>query len=107
MDELSQTLAAMAHPVRRDLLDRVRGGPSRVTDLAQGFDISLAAVSRHLQVLEQAGLVNRSVEGRDHFITARREGWEEVEGWVARQSAEWRLRLDALKQLMEAGDGHA
>lgn len=97
----------MAHPVRRELLDQVRARPTRVTDLAAGFDISLAAVSRHLKVLESAGLVARSIEGRDHLIAARAEGWDEVADWVERQSADWRLRLGELKRLMEAADGQA
>ena len=107
MDELSQALAAVANPVRRDLLERVRAAPTRVTDLAAGFDISLAAVSRHLKVLENAGLVSRSVEGRDHFITGRPEGWDEVAGWVERQSVAWRGRLDVLRAIMEAPDGQS
>ena len=106
-DPLSQALGAVAHPVRRDLLERVRGNPSRVTDLAAGYEMSLAAVSRHLKVLESAGLVSRSVEGRDHFIAARVEGWNEVAGWVERQSAAWNARLLALKQIMESDDGDA
>jgi DNA-binding transcriptional ArsR family regulator len=104
-DALSQALTAVAHPVRRELLDRVRGRPARVTDLAGGFDISLAAVSRHLKVLEAAGLVSRSVEGRDHFIAASVEGWTEMADWVGRRSAEWQARLLALKQVMEAEVG--
>ena len=56
-DSLSTSLIALAHPVRRGVLDRLRASPARVTDLAAGFDISLAAVSRHVRVLEDAGLV--------------------------------------------------
>jgi DNA-binding transcriptional ArsR family regulator len=106
-DALSQALAAMAHTVRRDLLVRVRSRPTRVTDLAAGFDISLPAVSRHLKVLEAAGLVTRSIEGRDHFIAASPEGWRGVAGWVETQSAAWNTRLQALKALLEARDGDA
>ncbi len=106
-DPLSQALTAVAHPVRRELLERVRARPSRVTDLAAGFDISLAAVSRHLKVLESAGLVRRSIEGRDHFIAASGEGLDEVAGWVQRQSAAWGARLEVLKEIMENGRGDA
>jgi DNA-binding transcriptional ArsR family regulator len=106
-DILSQTLAAMAHPVRRDLLARVRERASRVTDLAEGFDISLPAVSRHLRVLENAGLVIRNVEGRDHFISARMEGWRGIAAWVEHQSAAWDARLQALKAMLEATNGDA
>ncbi len=104
-DALSHVLAAMAHTVRRELLAQVRTRPSRVTDLAAGFEISLPAISRHLRVLEQAGLVTRSIEGRDHFIAANREGWQGVAGWVQDQSALWDSRLQALKLMMEANNG--
>ena len=104
-DDLSQALAAVAHPVRRELLEQVRARPARVTDLAAGFDISLQAVSRHLKVLEAAGLVSRSVAGRDHFIEGRPEGWAAVSDWVDQQSAAWGARLAALKRILEAEDG--
>ena len=104
---LSQALAAVSHVVRRDLLARVRGRPSRVTDLAADFDISLPAVSRHLRVLEDAGLVTRRIEGRDHLIEASKQGWQEVADWVERQSAAWDSRLQALKAILEAADGKA
>ncbi len=106
-DELSQAMAAVAHPVRRELLTRVYERPSRVTELAAGFAISLPAISRHLKVLERARLVTRSIEGRDHRISPNTEGWDDVAAWVARRSAEWDERLQALKRLMEAGDGNA
>jgi DNA-binding transcriptional ArsR family regulator len=106
-DALSLALAAMAHAVRRDLLARVRSQPSRVTDLAAGFDISLPAISRHLKVLEAAGLVTRNVEGRDHYITASAEGWRGVAGWVEAQSAAWNSRLQALKTMLEDDNGLA
>lgn len=104
-DPLSQALAAVAHPVRRELLDRVRAQPCRVTDLAADFPISLPAVSRHLRVLETAGLVSRTVEGRDHFIAGRPDGWSEISDWVEAQTRDWTFRLAALKQVLEASDG--
>ena len=106
-DALSHALAAVAHPVRRDLLAQVRERPVRVTDLAAGFDISLPAVSRHLKVLENAGLVTRSIEGRDHFIVGSEPGWRSVADWVQGQSAAWDRRLQALKAMLEAHDGDA
>jgi DNA-binding transcriptional ArsR family regulator len=104
-DELSEALAALAHPVRRDLLAILRTRPARVTSLAERFDISLPAVSRHLKVLEAAGFVERRVEGREHIIQGRPGGFDEVARWIARQSADWTVRLTVLKQLMESGDG--
>ena len=105
LDPLSVSLAAAAHPVRRGLLALVQGEPARVTDLAARFDISLPAISRHLKVLEAARMVERRVDGRDHFIAARADGLEPMADWVARQSAHWQARLDSLKSLMETRDG--
>src|SRR5436190_18238127 len=104
-DSLSTSLIALAHPVRRGVLDRLRASPARVTELAAGFDISLAAVSRHVRVLEEAGLVARTIEGRDHVIAGRPEGWAEAAGWVEEQSAAWGARLSALKQILETDLG--
>lgn len=92
----------MAHPVRREVIDQLRRSPARVTDLAAGFDISLAAVSRHVKVLEDAGLVVRTIEGRDHIIAGRPEGWAEAADWIDEQSKAWAMRLGILKQILEA-----
>ena len=102
-DRLSDALTALAHPVRRDLLSLVEGKAARVTDLASRFAISLPAVSRHVKVLEAAGFVTRRIAGRDHFIEARPEAFDEVAHWIAARSAEWHVRLLALKALMEDG----
>jgi DNA-binding transcriptional ArsR family regulator len=91
--------------VRRELLDLIRLGPARVTDLAARFDISLPAVSRHVRVLGDAGLVERTIVGRDHFIGPARAGLDDVAAWVETRSGEWRQRLQALKTLMESRDG--
>ncbi|MBV9997390.1 MAG: winged helix-turn-helix transcriptional regulator [Caulobacteraceae bacterium] len=104
-DRLSLALAALAHPVRRDLLALIEARPQRVTELASGFSISLPAVSRHLKVLETAGLVQRTIDGRDHFIARREAGLEPVADWVARQSGDWARRLFALKGLLERAGG--
>lgn len=104
-DDLSQALAALAHPVRRGLIGLIRARRLRVTELAARFAISLPAISRHLKVLEAAGLVTREVEGRDHYLTIRADGMDEVADWATRQSSAWRARLAALKDLMERPDG--
>src|SRR4051812_42609222 len=104
-DRLSGALTALAHPVRRDLLSLVEGKAARVTELASRFAISLPAVSRHVKVLEAAGFVTRKIEGRDHIIEARPEAFDDVARWIAARSSEWNLRLAALKEMMERGDG--
>lgn len=100
-DPLSLALAAAAHPVRRRILSGLAEGPRAVTDIADGFAISLPAISKHLKVLEQAGLVERQIIGRRHFIALRPERIGTIAEWAGRQQAEWGERLGRLKSIME------
>jgi len=93
---LDLTYGALAHPVRRDLLQLIRPGSARVTDLAAGFDISLAATSKHIQVLEGAGLVRRTISGRDHILSPRPQQLAIARDWIDRYQTYWGDRLDAL-----------
>ena len=88
-DPLSATLSALADPTRRAILAQLAQGEATVNNIARPFKISLPAVSRHLKVLENAGLVTRSIAGRDHFIAASEPGWRGVALWVERESAAW------------------
>jgi len=95
---LDATYGALAHDVRRGILDSLRYGEARVTDLARPFELSLNAVSKHLKVLESAGLVDRDVRGRDHWLSLRPESLADASGWLEDYRAFWEGRLDALDQ---------
>ncbi|HSN17782.1 MAG TPA: metalloregulator ArsR/SmtB family transcription factor [Gammaproteobacteria bacterium] len=97
MDNLSSVLGAIAHPSRRAILARLSKGPARVTEIAQPFDMSLNAVSKHLKVLEEAGLVHREKQGRDHIIEFRGEPLRQVAGWVHEYERFWNEHLDRLE----------
>jgi DNA-binding transcriptional ArsR family regulator len=97
MDDLTAVLGAIAHPSRRAILHRLAGGPARVTEIAAPFDMSLNAVSKHLKVLEGAGLVDREVQGRDHLIRFRGERLRLVSQWVHAYERFWTQRLDRLE----------
>jgi len=97
---LDATYAALAHPVRRDILARLRGGEERVTDLARPFDVSLAAVSKHIRVLEDARLVRRSVLGREHRLAIDARPLGEASGWLDAYREFWDRRLDALESFL-------
>ena len=99
---LDEAYASLAHPVRRAMLERLRGGGARVTDLASPFDISLAAVSKHIGQLERAGLVWREVRGREHWITLAPEALEEATAWLALYRSFWNRRLDVLDGLLQS-----
>ncbi len=102
---LDVTFAALAHPTRRDLLRRLAAAEATVTELAAPYDISLAAVSKHLQVLEGAGLLRRRVEGRQHRLSLEAGPMREAAEWLAHYRGFWEDSLDALEALVEE-DGH-
>src|SRR4030095_390483 len=105
MDELSAVLGAISHPSRRAILHRLVHGPARVTEIAAPFDMSLNAVSKHLKVLEGAGLVDREVQGRDHLIRFRGEPLRMVSQWVHEYERFWTERLDRLERYFKNEKG--
>jgi len=104
---LDQTLMALADPTRRAILQRLSEGEARVTELAQPFDMSLNAVSKHIRILERADLVRRRTAGREHLLSFNRKQLDEVAAWIESQRAFWNARLDALELLLKAEDAAA
>jgi DNA-binding transcriptional ArsR family regulator len=98
------TLVALAHPVRRAILERVMQTELRVTELANPYTMSLAAVSKHIRVLERAGLVKRRRVWREHLVSFNSQPLEEVSAWIEKTRAFWSARLDALDELLKAED---
>jgi DNA-binding transcriptional ArsR family regulator len=94
------TFAALGSPVRCAIVERLRRGEIRVTDLARPYAMSLAAVSKHVQVLERAGIVRRRVEGRVHWIGLDPRPLNEARGWLDGDAAFWAGRLDALGDVL-------
>jgi DNA-binding transcriptional ArsR family regulator len=109
---LDRTYAALADPTRRALLVALRSGDARITDLAAPLPMTFAGVSRHIGVLESAGLVRRAVRGREHWLSIRPEGLSAAESWIREQTAFWSHRADALaarladKHASGRGEGH-
>ncbi len=101
---LDHTLMALADPTRRAILQRLTQGEARVTELARPFDMSLNAVSKHIQVLERAQLVTRRKEGREHFLAANPEPLDAAAAWIEEQRAFWSHRLDLLERELKAVD---
>jgi DNA-binding transcriptional ArsR family regulator len=100
---LDDTYGALSHTVRRDLLDSLRSGPSTVTDLAEPFDVSLAAVSKHIGVLEDAGLVSRTQVGRTRIVTLEPRPLVDARAWIDTYRTFWEERLDALEAHLRRG----
>jgi DNA-binding transcriptional ArsR family regulator len=98
---LDRSYAALADPTRRALLVALRAGDARITDLAAPLPMTFAGVSRHIGVLEEAGLVRRAVRGREHWVSVRPEGLRRAERWIAEQTSFWSRRADALAARLE------
>lgn len=95
-DPLSTTFAALADPTRRAILARLTRGEATVTELAEPFDMSLPAVSKHLKVLERAGLIERGREAQWRPCRLRAQPLKEVEDWVEQYRAHWEQSFDRL-----------
>ena len=104
-EKLSETLKAVSDTTRRSLLTRlVQEGPMRVTDLAGCYAMSLNAISKHLKILEKAGLISRKTMGRSHWIEAELAPITEIEQWFVQLKSIWELRIDALNKALSKGD---
>jgi DNA-binding transcriptional ArsR family regulator len=92
--------SALANPVRRDILKRLRTGPRAASDLARGFEIGRPAVSEHLQVLRKARLVREEPRGRERYYHLDPRPLSEVEAWLDAFARYWKPRLAALEDVL-------
>lgn len=97
---LDEVFGALADPTRRHLLQHLSRGPTRVTELAGRFHISLPAVSKHLGVLERAGLIQRQRQGRVHLMSIRLEGMRQAQTWLEFYREFWEHNLDRLEDFL-------
>lgn len=102
---LDRTYAALADPTRRALLVALRDGEARITDLAAPLSMTFAGVSRHVGVLETAGLIKREIRGREHWLSLRLDALTVAERWIGEQTSFWARRAEALAQRLEHRDG--
>ena len=98
MDQLTDVLTAISHPTRRAIIGQLANGPARFLDVAKPFDTALNAVTKHLKLLERAGLIERKKQGREVYISFRGEPLREVAGWVYEYERFWNERLDQFEQ---------
>jgi DNA-binding transcriptional ArsR family regulator len=97
----SDVFRAIADPTRRAILDRLRAGPSAVNDLAADFDFSRPAISKHLRVLKEAGLVSETRAGRERHYQLCPMPLQRVAGWVEGYRSFWLTNLTNLKRYLE------
>lgn len=101
MQNLDATFSALADPTRRAIISRLADGSATVNELAEPFDISLPAISRHLKVLEGAGLISREVEAQKRRCRLRPEALKQAEDWIENTRAFWNERFDALEAYLD------
>ena len=101
---LDTTFAALADPTRRAILKRLMHGASTVSALAEPFNKSLPAISKHLTVLENAGLITRKKEGRTHHIILAAHPLKDAAEWLSAYGEFWEDSFDALAALLEEDD---
>jgi DNA-binding transcriptional ArsR family regulator len=101
MDAVFHALASQA---RRDMLGRLDAGPLTVGQLAEPLVMSLAAAAKHVQVLERAGLIHRTIDGRRHICRLEPGPLASAQAWLAFYQRHWRERLDALEDLFQTSD---
>jgi DNA-binding transcriptional ArsR family regulator len=99
MDQLTGVLTAISHPSRRAIIGQlVRNGPTRFLDIADSFDTALNATTKHLKILERAGLIERRKQGREVMISFRGEPLRDVAEWVHEYERFWNAQLDEFEE---------
>jgi DNA-binding transcriptional ArsR family regulator len=97
----NDTFAALAHPIRREIVERLSGGPASVGEVTRDFGASKPTISRHLKTLEEAGVVSRVVDGRTHRLALRPEALAEAAGWIESQRERWERLFDVVGEYIE------
>ena len=92
---------ALSHPIRRGIVERLAAGPATVGDATYGFGVSKPAISKHLKVLEDAGVVVRAIDGRTHRLALDTTTLGEAAAWMDRQRAVWQRALDVVGEYLD------
>ena len=97
----NDVFAALAHPVRRGIVERISGGASTVGEASRHLGVSKPTVSRHLRVLEEAGVVSRVIDGRTHRLALHPESLTYTAGWIEDQRKRWERLFDVVGEYLE------
>ena len=100
-DTLDHVFSALADPTRRAILERLARGTSSVTELAEPHDMSLPAVSKHLRILEEAGLISRTRDGRVHRMQISSKPMKDALAWLEGYRKFWEERFDSLEEILK------
>lgn len=104
---IDESLRALAEPTRRAIVERLSQGPASVSDLAKPFDMTLAAVVQHLQVLEDSGLIKTEKIGRVRTCRIEAKGWDKLADWVMARRTQMERRFDRLGEILAEPEGQS
>jgi DNA-binding transcriptional ArsR family regulator len=99
----NDTFAALAHPIRREIVARLSGGAATVGEASAGLGVSKPTISRHVRLLEEAGVVTRVVHGRTHRLGLRPETLADAAMWLENQRTRWERLFDVVDDYLEEG----
>ena len=97
----NDTFSALAHPLRREIVERLSEGPATVGEVTHDLGVSKPTVSRHLRMLEEAGVVSRVIVGRNHRLRLRTETLAEAGRWIEDQRARWERVFEVVAEYLE------
>jgi DNA-binding transcriptional ArsR family regulator len=92
---------ALAHPLRREIVERLSSGVASVGEVTRDFGVSKPTISRHLKMLEEAGIVSRVIDGRTHRLALRPEALAEASDWIESQRERWERLFDVVSEYLE------
>jgi len=97
----NDTFTALAHPIRREIVERLSGGAATVGEASRGLGVSKPTISRHLKLLEEAGVVTRMIDGRTHRLGLRPETLADAAEWIENQRTRWERLFDMVGEHLE------
>lgn len=98
---VNNAFKALSHPIRRGIVEHLAAGPATVGEATAGFDVSKPAISKHLKVLEETGVVTRVIEGRTHRLSLEPVALGEAAEWMDRQRAIWGRLFDVVDDYLK------
>jgi DNA-binding transcriptional ArsR family regulator len=101
---VNDAFKALSHPIRRGIVERLAAGPATVGEVTADFGVSKPAISKHLRVLEETGVVTRVVDGRMHRLSLEPKALEQASEWIDRQRALWERYFDVVDQYLKEED---
>jgi DNA-binding transcriptional ArsR family regulator len=98
---VNDSFKALSHPIRLQIVERLAAGPASVGEVTRDFDVSKPAISKHLKVLEETGVVTRVIEGRTHRLSLEPKALDEAADWMDRQRALWGRLFDVVDEYLK------